>query len=319
MAYSVTGGGSYCSGGIGVATGLAGSDTGVTYSMYRGGTTLIITHPGTGAAVSFGIRSAVGTFTIIGTKNTNGCTTSMTGSAVVSITPSPNLYSITGGGSYCSGGAGVHVGLSSSDVNVNYQLLNGTVLVGSALPGTGAALDYGLQTAAGTYYYVIGTSTVTGCTVSSANTSVTINPLPFLFTVTGGGSYCAGGSGVPVGLSSTVTSTNYQLYLSGSPVGSAVAGTGTTIGFGSQTTAGTTYTVGAVNTITGCVGNMSGSASVSINPLPTAYVVTGGGSYCTGGTGVHVGLSNSLSGVNYQLYIGGIPVGTAVSGTGAGR
>ena len=34
---------------------------------------------------------------------------------------------------------------------------------------------------------------------------------------------------------------------------------------------------------------------------PSAFAVTGGGSYCTGGTGVAVGLAGSASGVNYQL------------------
>ena len=50
-----------------------------------------------------------------------------------------------------------------------------------------------------------------------------------------------------------------------------------------------------------CSSNMTGNVTVSINPLPTAYNVTGGGAYCSGGTGIPVGLSNSQSGVNYQL------------------
>jgi hypothetical protein len=37
---------------------------------------------------------------------------------------------------------------------------------------------------------------------------------------------------------------------------------------------------------------------VSLNALPTAYAVSGTGSYCTGGTGIAVGLANSTSGVN---------------------
>ena len=36
---------------------------------------------------------------------------------------------------------------------------------------------------------------------------------------------------------------------------------------------------------------MTGSAAVTINPLPAAYNVTGGGAYCAGGTG---GLSGFL-------------------------
>ena len=50
---------------------------------------------------------------------------------------------------------------------------------------------------------------------------------------------------------------------------------------------------------------------------PTAYSVTGGGDYCVGGSGKAVGLSNSESGVNYQLKLNGTNTGLAVSGSGA--
>ena len=184
--YSVTGGGSFCSSGIGRLLGLSGSDVGVTYKLYRGGSTLITTVAGTGSSLNFGWRSAAATFTATGTSNANGCTVNMTGNAVVSITPAPTLYTITGGGGYCGvGGTGVHVGLSGSDVGVNYQLINGTVNVGSPLAGTGAALDFGLQTAAGTYYYVVATSTITGCTATmtgSATVTVWLSLAIFVYS-----------------------------------------------------------------------------------------------------------------------------------------
>lgn len=36
---------------------------------------------------------------------------------------------------------------------------------------------------------------------------------------------------------------------------------------------------------------MTGSVNISIDPLPVVYAITGGGGYCAGGTGVHIGLS----------------------------
>ena len=48
---------------------------------------------------------------------------------------------------------------------------------------------------------------------------------------------------------------------------------------------------------------MTGNATVTINPLPTAYNVTGGGPYCSGGAGMPV--SNSQSGVNYGFQLNG--------------
>ena len=92
--------------------------------------------------------------------------------------------------------------------------------------------------------------------------------LPTAYDVTGGGAYCAGGSGVAVGLAGSEISVSYQLKLGGNDVGSPVAGTGVALSFGSLTTVGT-YTVLATSTIGGCTASMTGSATVAINPLPT--------------------------------------------------
>ncbi|OGL48876.1 MAG: hypothetical protein A2161_14775 [Candidatus Schekmanbacteria bacterium RBG_13_48_7] len=51
--------------------------------------------------------------------------------------------------------------------------------------------------------------------------------------------------------------------------------------------------------------------------VPTAYNVTGGGSYCEDGSGVEVGLSSSQSGVHYHLKIGGVDTDSPVDGTGS--
>src|SRR5690606_15370840 len=117
------------------------------------------------------------------------------GSVVVTINPLPTAFNVTGGGAYCSGGAGVAVGLSGSQTGVNYQLqLNGGN-TGAPVAGTGAAISFGNQTAAGTYT-VVATNTTTTCTATmTGNVVITINPLPTSFALTGGGAYCAGGIG----------------------------------------------------------------------------------------------------------------------------
>jgi hypothetical protein len=45
-------------------------------------------------------------------------------------------------------------------------------------------------------------------------------------------------------------------------------------------------------------------------PCPTVYNVTGGGNYCPGTAGVHIYLSGSETGVNYQLKLNGTNTGT---------
>lgn len=50
---------------------------------------------------------------------------------------------------------------------------------------------------------------------------------------------------------------------------------------------------------------------------PTAFEVTGGGSFCVGGDGVEIGLANSEKGVKYQLKKGDDNVNAPIEGTGS--
>jgi hypothetical protein len=118
---------------------------------------------------------------------------------------------------------------------------------------------------------------------------------PTLFSVTGGGSYCAGGSGVAVGLSGSESGLSYQLKRDGTNVGSAVSGTGSALGFGTFTTAGT-YSVLASRSET-CTATMTGSATVTVNALPTPTITPGGATtFCAGG-------SVSLSTGSFSAYV----------------
>jgi len=63
----------------------------------------------------------------------------------------PDLFHMTGGGSYPAGGDGVNVGLSGSQTETIYKLFRNGDYTGIYLIGTGAPLDFGKQTVAGTY------------------------------------------------------------------------------------------------------------------------------------------------------------------------
>jgi hypothetical protein len=144
----------------------------------------------------------------------------------------------------------------------------------------------------------------TGAAVSNTLTA-TVNTIPTAFNVTGGGSYCAGGTGVVVGLSGSASGVSYQLYNNGTPIGSPLTGTGA-LNFGLQTAAGT-YTVVATNATTACTNNMSGSATVVINPLPTP-VITGPTSVAMGSTANYT--TPLVSG---HTYVWSVVFGTFVS------
>ncbi len=161
--------------------------------------------------------------------------------------------------------------------------------------------------------YKVTVTDVNSCTIIDSAT-ITEPPAIALFNVTGTGSYCTGYS-VTVGLDDSETGVNYQLLKDGSNEGASVAGTDSPLSWDSQTQG--TYTVEATNVSTSCTKTMTNSAVVTENPLPTAYNVTGTNSYCAGSSGVTVDLSNSQTGVTYQLLKDGSNDGSHLAGTGS--
>ncbi|MCF8451106.1 MAG: Ig-like domain-containing protein, partial [Taibaiella sp.] len=207
--------------------------------------------------------AAVGTASITYTLPT-GCFTS--GVMTVNTTPSP----VSGNLNACLGstttlGNTVSGGVWSSS-NMSVAIIDPSGLVSAITLGT-TIISYTLPT---------------GCYSSD---SVRVNPLPLVYPVTGGGSYCAGSPGVNIGIGTTETGTRYRLINSGTTI-STITGIGGAMGFGAIPMPGI-YTVIAENILSGCQSNMTGVATVSINPLVMPAVsisfVTGD-TTCSGNT-----------------------------------
>ncbi|MBL7815751.1 MAG: T9SS type A sorting domain-containing protein [Saprospiraceae bacterium] len=98
----------------------------------------------------------------------------------ISVCISPTAYNITGGGTYCLGGTGIAIGLANSQTGVSYQLKKGTTNVGNAVPGTGAAISFGNQTAGGVYT-VEATRTAGGCKTTMTGSVTVVEPIAIVF------------------------------------------------------------------------------------------------------------------------------------------
>jgi uncharacterized protein YjdB len=143
----------------------------------------------------------------------------------------------------------------------------------------------------------------------------TVQPLPTVYNVTGGGSYCEDGVGVHVGLNGSQPGVSYVLYY-GSSVSGFLPGTGFTLDFGLLTPAGV-YTVHASNVTSGCARNMAGSATVSIIPLVTPSVTIGLSPNDTVCPGTLVSVTQThLNGGTSPTYVW--KVNGAIVGTGTG-
>ena len=164
-----------------------------------------------------------------------------------------------------------------------------TTVLADASPG-------GAWSSANTATATVGSSTgivtgvAAGTTIISysigaahATTVVTVNASPDVYTVNGGGSYCADSPGVHIFLSGSGIGINYLLTEAASASG-YFDGTGAPIDFGVFTVPGT-YTVLATNTVTNCTAPMHGSVLVNILPLVTplvSFTSAPGDSICPG-------------------------------------
>jgi surface protein len=118
-----------------------------------------------GSTSSYIVVTNAGLYTITA-SDTGDC--EAVGSTTAAPKEVPTIYPITGGGYYCTLGAAI--GISNSQIGVNYQLERNSIsLPSTTIAGTGDALSFGNQTEG--YYRVISTNTASGC---SAITPVSI-------------------------------------------------------------------------------------------------------------------------------------------------
>ncbi len=266
----------------------ANTGTGLSYQWQLTGVDIA------GAVAGSYVASAAGDYTVVVTGS-NGCSSTSV-ATTVTVNSLPATYNITGGGDYCTGGTGVSVGLSFSDIGVNYELFLDGVTTTNILAGTGAALDFGLQTIAGNYT-VVATNASFCTQLMSGSATVTVNSLPTAtVTATGPVAFCTGGT---VQLNATNTpGCSYQWQESGVDI------TGAT---------GTSYTVSAsgsyaviITNIYGCSAT-SAATVVTVSSVPSATITPAGPTtFCSGGS-VQLD-ANAGVGYTYQWQLNGVDI-----------
>jgi hypothetical protein len=137
--------------------GIQCSGTQITYSALWSGSMAGIAYTWTVNGQPAGtdsvlVRSDLGDGDLVGLE-VIGLGSCEVGSAtmVSQVAALPQGYVVTGGGTVCPGAAGHAVVLSGSEVGVRYILQLNGVSTGDTLTGTGASLNFGLRTTAGTY------------------------------------------------------------------------------------------------------------------------------------------------------------------------
>ncbi|RYE20833.1 MAG: hypothetical protein EOP51_17000, partial [Sphingobacteriales bacterium] len=318
-----------CSSFSGIPVGLAGSNTGVQYQLYRNGIAIGSLVNGTGAAISFGMQSVGGTYTVVAVTN---CPTNMPGSTVINITQQPTTQFMYANTIFCKDGTTGAPNITGSPSTGTFSASPAGLVFVSTSTGE-IDLD---ASPINNYVITYTVPAAGGCGLYTFQRNLNIVASPSFYSVTGGGGYCAGNGGLPIGLSGSETGVFYQLHRNGSPVGVPLTGTGASLNFGNQTVVGT-YTVAA--SLGSCSQTMDYEAIISINPAPADILVspatasicqgsvvalTASGSPATPTTGTATAASGTVNltipndndplGMFSSLRVTGIPAGATITG-----
>lgn len=186
------------------------------------------------------------------------------------VDPTPIIQQITGGGSFCSGGNGVEIGLADSETGISYQLLRNDNPTGIVIEGNNEPVSFGLFTQEGVYT-VLAINGFTSCSILMyGDVEVSISLLPAQQQLLGGGAYCPGEPAPEIYLAGTETGVKYQLFLNGAFTGTEILGTGFVSSFGRFADPGL-YTVLAINTNTTCSLQLTNQLQLTQHPKPVVF------------------------------------------------
>ncbi len=193
--------------------------------------------------------TTAGSYSVV--LNVAGCSSASSTPVVITTNPTPAtpIVTVSGPTTFCTGGSVV---LTSSSLTNNYW-------------STGATSQTITVSASGSYTVYVNDGTCQS--ITSASTTITVNPIPSAPVVTAGGptTFCAGGSVVL-----TSSSANGNLWSTGATTQSITV------------TASGNYSV--TTTLLACTSPISNTVNVTVNPLPTSPVITNGStaSFCNG-------------------------------------
>jgi len=189
-------------------------------------------------------------------SNSTGCSRSK--KITVTVNQPPTAFNVTGGGSYCSKADGLPVGLSGSEIGVNYQLMIDSVNTGIIIQGTGSAISFGNQTNEG-IYTVSATNATTACaSMMIGSALIKLNPI-LVVTVGSDTSICNGSSVKLSAAGGTMYAWSPAATLNDANIADPFASP--------STETETMYTV-TVTDMNGCTA--VDSVTIKVNPLPVA-------------------------------------------------
>jgi hypothetical protein len=257
--------------------------------------------------------SIAGSYSVVITNKTTGCpSASESGTVTINQNPTVTVNSPT----VCANTLPTIVTAttgSGSAADYNYSWV---VPAGAAAPGNVASFTTSI---AGSYSVVI-TNKTTGCPSASESGTVTINPLPTA-TISGTTAVCQNAASPNItftGANGTAPYT-FTYTLNGGAPQTITTTSGNSITLPAPTaTSGTfTYTLTEVRdaSSTTCSNTASGSAVITVNPLPATNAIENR-THCAGASGAAIAFSSPESGTATYAWTSSANIGFGTAGTG---
>jgi hypothetical protein len=301
--FVVDGGGTFCIGGQADIT-LSGSETGAVYTLYHNGIALGNTLAGTGEPLVWGALTTGGIYTVSALQLSTNCVTFMSGQAEIIVNNLP-------------------VANAGPDQNIPYG--TAATLQGSATGGDAEFMSYAWEPASllldptaqnpttvnltePADFTLIVTNTQTSCVSTADQVHIGITGGPLAISVSGEPSVICEGGSATISVAIENGSGEYTVSWTSLPEGFTSSQTTIVV----NPTVTTTYYV----EVNDGVSTLYGDFTVTVNPLPTVYQFTGGGSACAGTEGFNLYLSSSQLGAIYNLYLDGSLFDGPFAGTG---
>ncbi len=218
------------------------------------------------ASVTLPVSPSVNTTYTAVMVNDDKCTGTVSGQAIVSVTPLPTA-TLIGNPVICDGQSTTLTVNFTGVAPFDYSYSDGTNVFGP-FTSNNTSVTLNVAPTSTTNYSLTATVTGAGCTgTTSGQSTVTVHPLPTA-TVVGNSTICDGEQtsfditftgNPPYDYTYSDGTTTYGPFNTSSPTETIIVTPSTT----------TTYTVTVVSDVN-CTGSASGQAQVTVNPLPTA-------------------------------------------------
>ncbi|GAP69379.1 protein containing PKD repeat [Bacteroidales bacterium 6E] len=281
---------------LGASSQITSIITGGTITTYSWNPTSGLNDPSIANPVATPTATTTYTLTVTDSENQTG-----TGTITITVNPLPTV-SIAGSNQVCSASAitlTANANTSSGTITSYQWQLNGTNISG-ATSNTYSANQAG--------NYTVTVSNSHGCSTTSAQHTLTVNPLPTV-NIAGAIQVCSG-SAITLTANANTSSgtiTSYQWQLNGTNISGATSNTYSANQSGN-------YTVTVTNSH-GC-STTSAQHTLTVNPLPTVNIA-GANQVCSGSAITLTANANTSSGTitSYQWQLNGANISGATSNT----